>query len=115
MSNVQAIKLPEGLVEAVGKGEDKHGLIGRRVLITHVPAVNPLALMMLGLPHEPYPAGAEATIIHVDAEGDIWADFGDNDDVVGHGPEGLKVWDIGENASEVGGPSSMGVTYEVLN
>lgn len=97
MSNKQEIKVPAQLVNQLGTGVDIHGLIGKRIRTTDDHPGDFLA-GIFGGPMVNY-NGAEGTIIHIDAEGGIWADFDGNDQVLVRGGEsaGSQVWDISAN------------------
>lgn len=82
MSNKQQeLKVPAGLVEELGTGEDTLGLVGKRIRIVDpgngfLDAPMPLRFLF-GIPA--VNPGAVGTVIHVDAEGHYWADFGDDE------------------------------------
>lgn len=94
MSNSQNV--PASLIEQDGTGEDKHGLVGKRIRITQGPPQGHPLCFILGVLYE----GAEGTIIHVGGEGELWADFGDDEDVVECGPEQVRVHGIGNQDEE---------------
>lgn len=103
MSNKQNV--PASLIEQVGTGEDTYGMVGKRIrIIDGPPAGHPLTFIF-GLLYE----GAEGTIIHVSEDGELWADFGDDEDVLPAGEEQVRVHGIG-NQDE----SEDEKVYEVL-
>lgn len=90
MNQIQqrTIFVPASLIEAMGTGPDTDGLIGKQVRLSRDPFahVDPLLRLISGAPN--VPVGAVGTVAHIDAEGQLWVDFGDNEDVRLSGPEG---------------------------
>lgn len=96
MSNNQQLKVPALLIEQCGTGEDTIGIIGKRIRIVQEPGINPLAELVFG-PQPTFRLGAEGMVIHVDAEGAIWVDFGDDERAdIRHAPDGeVRIFDVG--------------------
>ena len=114
MSNKPQYIVPASLIEELGTGTDTLGLIGKKIRITHVPKLGELAAL-LGL-EAPYYEGAEGTVVHVTADGDYWADFGEDPNVRLQGPEDdqRRLWDFGNADGRPRGNEDDPVTYEVL-
>ena len=90
--------VPTSLIEALGTGEDTIGIVGKRIRVIQDSEVHPLA-RLFGLPTEPaLHTGAEGTVIHVDSNGVIWADFGNDERITPRDiPEGgqRRLQDVG--------------------
>ena len=105
--------VPATLIEDLGTGEDVLGLLGKRIRITNVPAVDPLVEAIFG--GCPYDKGAIGTVVHVTEDGNYWADFGDDENVRLQGPEGeqRRLWDF-TSVDGPFGPEDDPVAYVVL-
>lgn len=97
MSKQQQFNVPALLIEQCGTGEDTIGIIGKKVRIPQDYPVNPLAAIFLGQTEPLVRAGAEGVVIHVDEDGVIYADFGDDERAdVRETPDGnCRIYDIG--------------------
>ncbi len=103
MSKKQQPKAPAGLIAELGTGEDKLGLIGKRIRIVdndgYLSSCPRELRFILRIPE--VDPGAEGVVVHVDANGHYWADFGDDErakpfntqdglvnvhDIAGHNP-----------------------------
>lgn len=77
MTKQQQFSVPAQLIAQFGTGEDTLGLIGKRIRVTDTfpPKAHPCRILFdINL----Y-GGAEGMVIHVSENGDIWADFGDDE------------------------------------
>jgi len=97
-------EVPAKLIEAVGTYSDAAvvaELVGKKVRYTDGPSKEqaldladlPAPLRLIMLNHPGY-KGAEGQVIHIGENGNIWADFGDDEGVV-KSPEGRHVAPLG--------------------
>lgn len=93
MSNNQH-NAPKGLIEARGVYAGQTDLVGKKIRITSIPEVDPIVMRMMG--GLPFNVGCEGTIILADAEGALWADFGDDERVQKQGPEQVRIQSVGD-------------------
>lgn len=112
MSKTKKIVVPASLIAEVGTGEDTHGVIGKRVRLVRDTAdgIPDVVRMLFNLPS--IPVGTEATAIHVSENDEVWADFGDNEDVPLTGPEGerARIYGLGP----VGGDEHKEGMFEIV-
>lgn len=96
MTQQQAqLNVPATLVETHGTGEDTKGLIGKRIRITRdlLDDADIITRLIFG-DASPVPVGSEGTVVHVDAEGYYWVDYGDDANIEPRGPEEVRVYDV---------------------
>lgn len=93
----RAVQVPPALIEARGVYAGETDLIGKAIRITKEPQVHPLARLLGMATESPLRVGAEGTVVHVSADGLIWADFGDDERAdVRNGPDGpVRIYDVG--------------------
>ena len=109
MSNNVHATAPKSLVEQVGIFAGETDWVGKKIRITSTPRVDPVLAAIFGAP---FYVGAEGTIVLVDDEGDVWADFGDDEKCMAQGPEDARV----HSFTRINDASAYGdVAYEVID